>query len=363
MKQQLHLKQPPKNILIISMRYLGDVLLTTPLIRTIKTAYPNSNIDVLVYSHTPAMLEGNSDIREVIATPQRPSAKEYILLLKKIFRKYDLSIVTQTGDRRFIYGLLSSPVRASIVPALTEKNAWKRRFIQGWVEFNTLENHTVLEFLSLSGILGISPQYKIIPPYRNSFQAPAGFSLSDQYAVIHLLPQWTYKRWNQQAWLETIGYLKKQGLKIIFSGGPDENEIKYIESIRNLSPENTQNIAGKVSLADLSLIISKSKLFIGPDTGITHLASATGTPTIAIFGPTNPIKWAPWPKNYALNINPFSKTGNQTINNVYLIQGKGDCVPCLLEGCDNHRDSHSQCLDSLAASDIELAITDILEKY
>ena len=54
-------------------------------------------------------------------------------------------------------------------------------------------------------------------------------------------------------------------------------------------------------------IIAQAKLYIGPDTGITHLAAATGIPVIALYGPTNPVKWAPWPSGYKQNITLFIK--------------------------------------------------------
>lgn len=352
MKQHLLLKTKPRNILIISMRYLGDVLLTTPLIKTIKSAYPDSNIDILVYSNTAAMLEGNSDINEVITTPLRPEISDYKYLLKKIFRQYDLSIVTQSGDRRFIYGLLSAPTCISITPPKNEKGWWKRLFLQGWVEADLNKNHTVIEFLKLSDILGLPSKLNLTPPKSANFSNPEQFSITDQYVVIHLHPQWKYKQWHSQGWLEISDYLKKRGLKTILSGGPSEAEKTYIESIYQKMPIGTVNLAGKVPLADLAHIISNAKLFIGPDTGITHLAAATGVPLIALYGPSNPIKWAPWPFGYKKKQNPFNLKGSQQMNNIYLIQGQGDCVPCFQEGCDKHRQSHSNCLNALPSKTI-----------
>lgn len=352
MKQHLLLKKKPSNILIISMRYLGDVLLTTPLIKTIKNAYPDSDVDILVYSNTATMLEGNTDINEIITTPPHPKASDYKYLLKKIFRHYDLSIVTQSGDRRFIYGLLSAPTCISVTPPKKEKGWWKRFFLQGWVEADLNKNHTVIEFLKLSDMLGIPSKLDLTPPKSAAFTNPDQFTITDHYAVMHVHPQWKYKRWHNQGWLDIGYHLKKKGLKIILSGGPSEEEKNYIETIYQKMPLGTVNLAGKVSLADLAHIISNAKLFIGPDTGITHLAAATGIPLIALYGPTNPIKWAPWPFDYKKKQNPFDLKDSQHINNIYLIQGQGDCVPCFQEGCDKHRQSHSNCLNTLPSKTI-----------
>jgi len=362
MKRHIRLTSPPKSILIISMRYLGDLLLTTPLIRTLKKAYPNAQIDVLAFSSTKAMLEGNTDIRAIIDSPTRPTANDYKRIIKSIFRKYDLAVSTQTGDRQFIYSLMAASKRVSFVPPKSDKGWWKRFFFQGWTEFNNVDSHMVLEFLRLSELLSAKPHYDLIPP---SSTAPAlldQLKLGSDYVVMHVHPQWTYKQWHQQGWIDVGRYIEAKGLKVVLSGGPDKEEQDYIAQLQQNLPKSTLNIAGKVSLAELSHIISQAKLFIGPDTGITHLASASDVPVIAIFGPTNPIKWAPWPKNYARSENPFLLTGCQHVNNVYLVQGHGDCVPCDLEGCDRHRLSRSKCMDSLSAHNVTKLIDSIYSR-
>jgi len=364
MNKELHLKNSPKSILIISMRYLGDVLLTTPLIRSFRQSYPNAKISVLVYSNTAGILEGNPDINEIITTPQRPTRSDYQALFKKIFRCYDLSVVCQTGDRRFIYALLSAPVRIAFVPKRKEKGWWKRFLVQGWTELESSKNHTVLELLKLSNLLNIPPSYSIVPPRPTSSQSSDNQpNLPKRYAVLHIHPQWHFKRWTIEGWIEIGNYLNSLSITPVLSGSPAKAEMDYINSVLKYLPNNSINIAGKVSLAELSEIITQSLLFIGPDTGITHLAAATGTPVLAIFGPTNPTTWGPWPISYNDDISPFKKTGSTPINNIFLIQKELDCIPCENEGCDKHRQSHSQCLATLDSKTIIKYIDLALNKY
>jgi len=152
------------------------------------------------------------------------------------------------------------------------------------------------------------------------------------------------------------------GLQLVLSGGPAPQEIDYVTDIAGKLPENTINLAGQVSLAQLATVIAQAKLYIGPDTGITHLAAATGIPVIALYGPTNPVKWAPFPFGYQENSNPFTKKGDQQVNNIYFVQGAGDCVPCDLEGCDRHQQSRSLCLDSLSPDGIKRLVPQLLAK-
>ncbi|MFI3158394.1 MAG: glycosyltransferase family 9 protein [Methylococcaceae bacterium] len=345
------------------MRYLGDVLLTTPLIRSLRQAYPDARIDVLVFANTASMLEGNPDIDHIVTTPNRPKLVDLRQLFRQLFRQYDLAVSTQAGDRPFLYALLAAPLRVAVVPPKNTTGWWKRFFVQHWTEYDD-NLHTVLQHLRLLDSMNIPRCFSLVPPQiGNAQQLVQQFPfLADNtgFAVLHPHPQWTYKQWTVEGWIQVGLYLKSLGLKLVFSGGPVQEEMDYIANIQSQLPEDTVNLAGLVSLAQLACIIAQAKLYIGPDTGITHLAASTGIPVIALYGPTNPVKWAPWPSGFNQSTNPFDKTGSRQLNNISLIQGTGDCVPCHLEGCDRHRQSRSLCLDTLSSEQVKQAIVKAL---
>ena len=363
MNSKQALPPKPTEILIIAMRFLGDVLLTTPLIRSLRQAYPDARIDVLVFSSTASMLEGNPDIDQIITTPNRPKFSDYRHLVRRLFRRYDLAVATQAGDRPFLYTLLAAPLRVAVVPPKNATGWWKRFFVQHWMAYDG-NLHTVLQHLRLLDLINVPRCFSLVPPQLgNTRQLTQRFPfLADNtgFAVLHPHPQWTYKQWTVEGWLEVGFYLKKLGLTLVLSGGPAPEEVDYVATIQRQLPEHTINLAGQVSLAQLAYIIAQAKLYIGPDTGITHLAAATGIPVIALYGPTNPAIWAPWPCGFNQNTNPFAKTGSRQLNNISLIQGEGDCVPCHLEGCERHRQSRSSCLDTLPAERVKQAISEIL---
>src|SRR5437868_6640748 len=96
------LHQNPR-ILVITLRRLGDVLLTTPLIRALKAGCAGCSIDALVFRGTEGMLAGNRDLDGVIVIPQRPSIAETVGIIRRLWRRYDLAVPTQTGDRPTIF--------------------------------------------------------------------------------------------------------------------------------------------------------------------------------------------------------------------------------------------------------------------
>ena len=88
---------------------------------------------------------------------------------------------------------------------------------------------------------------------------------------------------------------------------------------------------------------------------MTHLAAATGAPTVALYGPTDPRLWGPWPIGGAEA--SWAAAGTiQPRRNVWLVQNPLPCLPCQQEGCLRHIDSHSQCLDELPAGQVLQAV-------
>ena len=97
----------------------------------------------------------------------------------------------------------------------------------------------------------------------------------------------------------------------------------------------------------------------GPDTSVTHLAAATGTPTVALYGPTDPRLWGPWPAGGLGE--PWAAAATiQNRGNVWLVQNPPSCpwsiLPCQQEGCERHLDSYSRCLDELTVSQVLSAV-------
>lgn len=337
----------PKRILVITLRYLGDTLLVTPLIRSLKHAYPHAEIDVLLPVSNVGMLEGNPDIGRLIPIAAKPGLCSFGKLLAGLFRRYDLAISTQAGDRPILCAVLAGKVRMGFVARNASKDSWKRLLLDRALAFDDGHSHAVLENLRFCEPLGIEPRYELMPPRttpENDPSIPAG-----KYAVLHIMPQWRYKQWHDEGWIKVAYYLNRQGIQVLLTGSPQVAEQEALRALLRRMPPSTRNLAGKLSLPQLSKLIGNAALFIGPDTGVTHLAAATGVPTIALFGPTDPMKWAPWPSGYAENMPPFVPRGSQCVNNVYLVQGTDDrgCVPCQLEGCDRNRQSHAACLDNL----------------
>lgn len=351
----------PGKVLVIALRYIGDTLLTTPLFRSIRGKYPECQLDVLVFESSQAMLDGNPDIDTLIVTRETNSTLESIRLLVRLFRRYDLAFLTQTGDRPFFYSMVASSIRIGPVVRRENKGRWKGFFLDYWTEFDNFNTHTVIQNLKLARLAGMEAISGLRLPSPKGHPAVLEQGLLEsRFAVLHMYPKRVYKRWTKDGWVALGRFLREQNVRLVLSGAGTDDEREYIDAIQRRLPDDTINVAGKISLAELAVVIKHACLFVGPDTSVTHMAAATGVPVIALYGPTNPVVWAPWPRNWAGDANPFVRHGSQGVGNVHLLQGAGDCVPCHLEGCDRHRDSRSQCLETLSARLVTVKVQEVL---
>jgi heptosyltransferase III len=347
---QLSFDRPPRRVLVVVTRRIGDVLLATPVVRSLKAAWPEAKLDMLVFSGTEGFITANPDLDRILTVAERPTRRDHARLLARVFRRYDLALSLVPGDRPTLYAFLAGRRRAGLLID-SRKHGWKRALLNAWVPFDGLNTHTVLMHLAILETIGIAPVREVVPAFSAADRAAAEASLSSlagaRYAVLHPFPKFRYKMWHERGWGEVGNRLAREGLRIVITGGPDAPEREYAARIA-ARIENAIDLSGRLSLGALAAVLSNAAVYIGPDTAVTHAAAALGVPTIAIYGPSDPVKWGPWPAGYTLPRNPWRRHGDQQVNRVRLIQGRARCVPCMNEGCERHIASASDCLEHLS---------------
>ena len=341
-------------------RRIGDVLLTTPLIRSLRLAWPQAQIDVLVFEGTEGVLVGNPDIKRIITVAHHPSFWTHLRLWARLWRSYDIALSVVPSDRPTLYAFAAGKRCIGLVLE-GKKHWWKKWLLSQWATFDNTGTHTVLMHLKLAELLGVAPCYEVVMAWRQEDESQVcqilPFDLSVQtYAVLHVYPMYAYKMWRQEAWAELSRWLSEQKIRVVLTGGKSSDEQLYIQNLLPLLPAGTVSVAGKLSLGGVAYLLSLARAYVGPDTAVTHMAAALGIPVVALFGPSNPVKWGPWPKGYREDRNPYQMKGSQRVNNVVLLQGEGDCVPCMEEGCDRHIASLSDCLQGMPAASVITAL-------
>lgn len=344
----------PGTILVVVTRRIGDVLLATPLIRSLKQSWPSSRIEVLVFAGTQGVLAANPDVDAVHVIAERPGVLQHLAFIIKLVRRFDLALSLVPGDRPTLYAWLAG--RRSIGLLIDRPGQrWKQRLLSGWSAFDPDHTHTLRGHLQLAGMLGITATAGVVVSWTPEDAAAVDALLGHEctpLAVLHPYPKFRYKMWHEQGWTDVAIWLTNHGFRVALTGGPDGDERAYVDAIAQRLPQSVINAAGKLTLGGTAALLSRARFFVGPDTAVTHMAAASGIPTIALFGPTDPVKWGPWPRGHAPTSNPWRRSGDQRLGNVQLIQGRAACVPCGHEGCDRHIDSASDCLQQLSAQTV-----------
>lgn len=343
---------PPRpRILVIALRRLGDVLFATALTASLRRAFGDATIEVLVYQGTEGILAGNPDIDRVITMPQRGPAWRSLALALRLGRRYHLAVSTQSGDRPTLFALLAGRRHAGPVDA-GAKGALRRRVLWRSVELKPA-THRLEDMMRLADVLGIPRSERLVCPAAvpafAAAEAPTG-----GYAVIHAAPMFRYKQWSAAGWRTVAGALRARGLTVVATGGGSSRERGYLDEVFATLPEVVRR-DGQLSWPQLTGLIAGARVYVGPDTSVTHLAAASGCPTVALFGPTDPRQWGPVP---AAGLEAMWNAAGtvQRRGNVFLVQHPEPCLPCQQEGCERHVDSFSRCLDGLAPARVAAAV-------
>lgn len=354
MKVEFNLPERPR-ILVVNMRRLGDVLLTTPLLRTLRCGFPKATLDILVFRGSERILGGNPDIDHAVTIPERASPWEMVATIRRVFWQYDLVISTQSGDRPTFFSWLAGRRRVGLVPQEGGGGWWKRRVHHLAVAAEP-DSHRVENLFRLTDALNLPRQQSIVCPQGSSAEdiAPRG-----AYAVLHANPLYRYKRWNDAGWRELARELGNRGLAVVATEGRDPAERAYVDSLWADDPTIIRE-RGRLDFAGLTALLQGASIYIGPDTSMTHLAAGSGCPTVALYGPTSPRLIGPWPVGGLAE--PWAHAGKiQHRGNVWVVQNPLPCLPCEQLGCDRHLDSRSQCLDELGAPQVMSAVDQALD--
>jgi heptosyltransferase-3 len=341
-----------RSILVIVTRQIGDVLLTTPLIRRARELWPHAAIDVAGFEGTLGMLDGNPDVRARIAMPARTRPGDAWRLLRRIWRRYDLALVAEASDRAHLVGWAASSVRSGLLPAEHRSNWWKRPLLRHAVtlEGDLAGTHVVEEKLRLLGPWSPAGAAwpPVVAPERAPLPPPLQAALPARYVVMHTPSMWPYKQWPVAHFRALAHRLAAEGQTLVLTGGPGAIDGECIAAMRGAAPPERLIEAGLLNFNQLVALLRGAALYIGPDTSVSHLAAACGIPVLAIFGPTNPQRWAPWPgAQDGQPVRFVRRAPVQAAGHVTLVQGPQACVPCGRAGCEDHRQSRADCLAAI----------------
>lgn len=339
-------------ILCLRLRRIGDIVLTTPALMALKTAWPESEVHYLVEKPYAQLIEHHPGVDQAIIVPPKPSILEFMSLLRRLRReKYDFIIDFHGGPRAFSI-VLFTPAQQKIGYRLPGKHWFYDFSIPRGSEaqpIHSAENH-------LNLIRALGREVISLPPLTLPEPLPA-----EKEKVHHLLAQHSlhaknflvlhvgagneFRHWGQDnlSLFLQLQNQQKPSFPLCLVGGPEDKPSAQLlmDQLKSQPSVSVLNLVNAFSLRELYYFFQQALLFIGPDSGPMHLAAAAGLPLVVYFGPTLPAHFGPWQAKATILERPYN------------------CRPCRQRHCtlDNF-----PCLRTISPQEVWQAVNQMVEE-
>lgn len=342
----------PARILVIKPCCLGDVLMATPAIASLRAAFPHARIDVAVGPHARVMLETNPHVDGLVdmgpvgrGTAYAPSA--WLGLARRLrASRYDVAFVLDRSPLSAMLAVAAGiPVRAGI-------DSGGRGVGLTHAASTEPVRHEVVLYLDVLRAAGVEPAHQwmqYVPPPDAQHRAASLLAPLAEHPgpllAIHPAggenPGMTFvaKRWTPDGFGAVGRDWLEQGGRVVLLGSP--GEVAVSRQVAAFLPAGSPwlDLTGQTSLPELAAVVARCDRFVGNDTGPMHLACAVGTPVVSIFGPSNDVMYGAWAPRATTLTNP-----------VY-------CRPCLKDGLYVFApDCVHQCMTGLAPARVSAAL-------
>ena len=337
-----------KNILVIELKRIGDILVATPVFRALKNRFQDANIDVVVLPGMEEVLYGNKNVHHALAWDREKIKENYSTYLQQIKDKYDLAVILHNGTYEVSKLLKEAKIPYRIGCTRVGFREPKGYFLTKQLlpdkklKHKTEDNLDVLKLININNIEDKNPEAYITKKAEigiKNLLKKNDITNKDFIVILHTV-SWTHPTWFKERFAELADKLiEKYKAKIIFVGA--EKEIEFIKEIQSLMKKKSINLAGKTSIQELFALIKRVDLVIGIDSASTNIAAAFKTPVIALFGAGDKTIWAPYSEN--------------SIS----IQKDEVCTACMKSECKWKGERYLECMKAISVKDVLEAVENL----
>ncbi|MBT3312764.1 MAG: lipopolysaccharide heptosyltransferase I [Desulfobacterales bacterium] len=338
-----------KNILIVKLSAIGDVIHTLPALTALRKKYPEARITWLVEETASSMIEGHNSLDRVLVSKRKrwlrnlksPSWRKSFSEAYNFFKelrdtRYDLILDFQALLKSGVLIAIAKGNRKIGFDKGMEHMEHSYLFLNERIAPVDMEIHALKRGLMLLDSIGIYTdeiEYNISVAEHELLEID---NLLKQYGIkqkgllvaINPVAKWDTKLWSKEKFAQLADRLVEQyEAEIVFTGGPEDFDI--VQEIISCMKCDAVNLAGKTTLKTLAALYKKADLLISTDTGPMHLGAAVGAPVVAIFGPTAPWRTGPYGKGHKV------------------IRTELECSPCFKRKCETN-----ECMEMISVQDV-----------
>jgi predicted lipopolysaccharide heptosyltransferase III len=285
-------------ILLIQLRRLGDLILTTPAISALREHRPGAQIALAVSHECESLLPAIQGLQKTFVTKRGLRDLSTWVQIRRA--GFDCVIDFTRNDRSAWLTLLSAAPRRIVSDRLKIKSKFRARFYNEFVGCAMKQMHTVDYGLALLRPLGISaaandPVLDLPPTAKERAATIVREQIRNRsFAIFHPGSARAEKFWEPERWSQIIEFAATElGLFPVLSGRTNDLERAHLAAIREKLQTAVLDLSGGLDLLALAALLEHARLLVTVDSAPMHLASATGTPQVVLFGPTNPFHWRP----------------------------------------------------------------------
>ena len=284
-----------KSIVAIQLKRIGDLILTIPALEALRKTYPAAQILLVIDGDTAGLVPAIRCVDRILI--YKKNSFNFETFRRLIFGRYDAAIDFTGTDRSSLLTSLTKAARR-VAFRWAEKNEIRSKVYTEFVDSPVRDRHTVDHYCDLVAAVGAERGDGVLhleisqSSYRRIGEILTTQKMDSSYIVIHAGAARAEKYWQPERWAAVIDHCQNAlQLPCIFIGGCSEMERQAIAEIRVKTQPSFIDLSGKLDLMESAALIAGAKLFIGIDSGPSHLAAAMQTPQITLFGPTNPFHW------------------------------------------------------------------------
>jgi heptosyltransferase-2 len=335
-------------ILIVQTAFLGDVVLTTPLLRELHRALPKASLCLLTTATGRSVLNGLPYVDRWLVLRKRwdrDGCRSTRGVLRELMgTRFDAAVAAHRSVRTgVILRLSGARLRVGFAGA---PGAWAYNRRVPWDP----GKHAVHRYLALSGALGGDP--RTADPQPRLAVEPGAAARADRLALKHGVRSsdkllcvapgsvWPTKRWLPEGYARVVTAARARALVPVLVGSPGEREL--CRRIAALAPAPV--LAGETSIPELVALLARARIVVGNDSGAAHVASAVGTPVVSVFGSTVP------GMGYAA-YGPLTRV----VERVGL-----ECRPCGRHGARSCPRGHFRCMTDVQAGQVVATVDELL---
>lgn len=285
-------------ILLLQLKRIGDLILTTPAITALREKFPEAHLSLVVSPAVAELLPAISGIDKVMIVRGKPDdALDWLALT---FSRFDYCLDFTRNDRSSFLTFLSHARKRITSDHPNLRTKFRARSYNELVESPVNLLHTVDYHLGLLQPLGIHNASRAIrldlpeSKVAKAAELLAAAHVAGEFVLLHPGSARAEKFWEVNRWAEVIDHCLERGMTCILTGGRSPAEQAQISAIKAAAKSNEViDLSGKTDLLTLAALVREARMLVTVDSAPMHFGAAWGTPQVVLFGPTNPFHWHP----------------------------------------------------------------------